>query len=1580
MVKIEIDQDKIIFHSCHMRPIHSEGIIELKLSDYASAPPRLSLRELVSREEPKGLKTLTLLFFLIISALNLFPHTAQSAEIKRVLILNSFHPEYIWTEKSLKGIQEAFQESGLRVETYTAFMDLKRVKYTDAYMTTLQALYRERYREIRFDAILACDNDAFNFLQSYRDDLFPGAPVVFSAINNFEPAMLEGRKDITGYPENTDYKSTLHLALKLRPKTKRVLVVSDATTTGLAHVDAVRKIAPSFGEALRFDYLSVGDFTFEEVGNRLASLREDSIVLLLHHFMDKTNETQPVEIGTPFLTSRCAVPCFVVADIRVGAGALGGCVVSGYHYGRAVAMMVVDILKGTPVEKIPLGVGPNQNMFDHRAMKRFGLSDKDLPQGGIILNRPASILNQYRHEIFILAAAIAILCVLLVVMAIEMIHRRRIETSLSESEERLRLTTDNLPDSYVYQYTYTAEGKPRFLFVSKGVERIHPGVKAEDVLKDAATLHNLIDPGQISTLMEAEAASARNLSDFSMELRFQNADGKERWLHARSRTRRNDLGQVFWEGAAVDITDRKATEQALREFKEIFALFMKHSPIYTYIKEVTPSESRVLQASDNFQDMIGVSGSAMIGKRMPELFKPEFAHKITMDDWEAVSKGKVLKFEEELNGRTYATIKFPLRIGHQSSLLAGYTIDITERKMAEDVLRQRAEWTRTILLTAMEGFWLVDMEGRIVDVNDSYCRMSGYEASELLGMGIEDLEVSQTKADIENHTRQVMEKGGERFESRHRRKSGEVYDIEVSLRYLPMEGGRMVAFMRDISDRKRSEERLLEQKRFYENIVENIQTGVWVTDSADVLRYFNRQMATISGIGPEEAIGFRVLVDFPENTFTHFRPLYIQAKESRSPVEYTAIPVLTPSGREAYQSGWIIPLFQEGLFSGMICTVEDVTRRTQAELKLDKREEEYRLLFETMAQGVVYHAPDGRIVSANPAAMRILGLTQDQILGRTSCDPGWRTIHEDGSAFPGEIHPAMTALQSGLPVSNVIMGVCTPHTGEIRWININARPQFKSGEEKPYQVYATFEDITERRDAEEALRQSHRRYQQLVDNARDAIFTLNTDGRFAFVNARTCDMLGYGPEDLLGRHILETYPEEGREEGQNRMAHIGKGETARFIRPMVRKDGRLVMVEASAWKTAEGHFQAIVRDISDRIQAEEEKARLQAQLNQSQKMESVGRLAGGVAHDFNNMLGVILGNCELALDEADPSQPIFNELMEIRKAGQRSAELTRQLLAFARKQTVAPKLLELNETVEGMLKMLRRLIGEDIDLVWLPGRHLGKIKVDPSQIDQILVNLCINAKDAVGGVGKITIETGRVVVNEAYCAGHPDAFPGDFLFLAVSDTGCGMDPDTLSHLFEPFFTTKELGRGTGLGLATVYGIVGQNNGFIDVKSRPGMGATFTIYLPQAESPDAVSHATPDPEKPAERGHETILMVEDEPAILKMTTKMLTLQGYTVLVAETPSEAIRLAEENAGVIDLLMADVIMPEMNGRALAENLVKRFPGLRCLFMSGYTADVIAHHGVLDEGVSFIQKPFTTKALAHKVRETLSGSAYQAE
>ena|GEM_PF-573886 len=524
-----------------------------------------------------------------------------------------------------------------------------------------------------------------------------------------------------------------------------------------------------------------------------------------------------------------------------------------------------------------------------------------------------------------------------------------------------------------------------------------------------------------------------------------------------------------------------------------------------------------------------------------------------------------------------------------------------------------------------------------------------------------------------------------------------------------------------------------------------------------------------------------------------------------------------------------------------------------------------------------------------------------------------------------------------------------------------------------------FRDITGRKQGEDALRRSEKQYRTLFQSSNDAILIVRQE-LVVDCNVSALKLFQCHRDQIIDHTIVELSPEQ-QPDGSNSQEKIRMlfSATMENSSPQLewvhkRPDDTQFFTEVSISTMAIGHtlhHLAIIRDITERKRAEEEHERLQGQLLQAQKMESVGRLAGGVAHDFNNMLNVIIGYAELATEEMPPENRCHEHLLAIRKAAQRSADLTSQLLAFARKQVISPRTIDLNEIVQDMLQMLARLIGEDIDLKWVPGGNILLVKMDPSQLDQILANLCVNARDAIGGVGKITIETKGVLFDEASCASHVEAVPGQYVLLSISDNGCGMGKETLAHLFEPFFTTKGLGYGTGLGLATVYGIIKQNNGFIKVCSEPGQGTTFNIYFPRHEGQSEHLPST-SLQQGCPCGNETVLLVEDELAILNFSRTILEKIGYRILPARTPGEAIQMAKAHSGQIHLLISDVIMPEMNGLELSKRLREIHPKIRCLFISGYTSNVIANQGVLHEGVNFLQKPFSMQELYAKVRNAL--------
>jgi two-component system cell cycle sensor histidine kinase/response regulator CckA len=791
----------------------------------------------------------------------------------------------------------------------------------------------------------------------------------------------------------------------------------------------------------------------------------------------------------------------------------------------------------------------------------------------------------------------------------------------------------------------------------------------------------------------------------------------------------------------------------------------------------------------------------------------------------------------------------------------------------------------------------------------------------------------------------------------------------------------LMGVVRDITERKRAEAALAESERRLRDLAANLPGAIFqfVRDRD------GHYATTFVSDGAVDLLGSPVEVLLnPARLFENVHPddvpdmwASIRASEDSLSRWRHEFRILFPTGETRWVQGTSNPTPREDgsiVWNGILF---DITDRKRAEAGIAERERRYNLLLENVP-GFVYRCRNDRdwtMEYLSDGCRAVTGYApEDFIENRTLAYndvilPEWRErVWELWQTSLAERRPC----ELEYPIRTA--------GGEVRWVWERGRGVFDDGGQLLF-LEGYIEDITARKDAEMAMRQSEEKYRTLFEQSSQGIYLHDFDGRILDVNEMACRQSGYTRDELLQMTVFDLHPTWSdavfmpREEILRAWREWPPDHRTRLEAAHRHKDGTVYPVEVSTGviRYGERHLiLAIVQDISARKQAEEEREKLRAQLSQVQKMESVGRLAGGVAHDFNNMLTAILGYTELALHSVEPTSPLRHYLEEIRTAGRRSADLTRQLLAFARRQPISPQVLDLNQTVEGMLKLLGRLIGEDIELVWRPGGGLWPVRVDPSQVDQVLANLCVNARDAIGGVGRITIETANVSLDTAWCAGRPDRRPGDYVMLAVSDTGCGMDEATLAMVFEPFFTTKEVGQGTGLGLATVYGIVTQNHGCIDVVSAPGQGTTFRIYLPRHVG--AADQPADQPAvEPARRGRETILLVEDEPTIVELGRAMLEHLGYAVLIARTPGEALRLARQYSGDIHLLMTDVIMPEMNGRDLAREIEAVRPGLKCLYMSGYAADVIAAHAPSEPATTFLQKPFTLNQLATRLREALA-------
>lgn len=647
----------------------------------------------------------------------------------------------------------------------------------------------------------------------------------------------------------------------------------------------------------------------------------------------------------------------------------------------------------------------------------------------------------------------------------------------------------------------------------------------------------------------------------------------------------------------------------------------------------------------------------------------------------------------------------------------------------------------------------------------------------------------------------------------------------------------------------------------------------------------------------------------------------------------------------------------------LVIVNRDVTGRKQAEDALRAEHDLLRTLIDNMPDLIYVKDAGSRLVLANRALAGLMGAKNpEDLLGKTDFD-----------YFPKELATAyfsdeQAILQSGQPLVNQEERAVDAE-GNAKWLSTSKVP-LRNRQGEVLGIIGIGRDITVGKQAEEALRLSETSFRSVVEGAPYGIFRASVDGHFLRVNSALQEMLAYGTmtellDANLGEHVFRD-----RADFHHLVELLGSVDEFKDAEmEWKRKDDFPITVLCSGRKVKGGgedstYYEVFVEDITERRV-------LERQLRMAAKMEAVGRLSGGIAHDFNNLLGVIIGYSHMLGRKIDRDNPLHEYNEEIEKAGQRATSLTRQLLAFSRQQMLSPKILNLNELVSDMVKMLPRLIGEDVAVNTELDLTIGRVKADQGQIEQVVMNLAVNARDAMPSGGRLTIKTADVVLDEIYARQHAGAKPGKYVMLSVSDSGVGMNSETLLHIFEPFFTTKEVGKGTGLGLATVYGVVKQSGGYIWVDSEVGKGSSFQIFLPYVE--EAVTYLAEETSpSPSLQGNETILVVEDAEPLRKLAQTLLVERGFQVLTASSGEEALQVKAKFPGTIHLLLTDIVMPGMNGRVLAEQLLRKQPGMKVLYMSGYTDSFIAGHGVLEEGTHLLHKPFTEEVLISKVCEVL--------
>ena len=882
---------------------------------------------------------------------------------------------------------------------------------------------------------------------------------------------------------------------------------------------------------------------------------------------------------------------------------------------------------------------------------------------------------------------------------------------------------------------------------------------------------------------------------------------------------------------------------------------------------------------------------------------------------------------------------------------------VTERQRRETALRESEARYRRIVETTNEGIWLLDRDARIGWANRHAAAMLGYSADELLGRSLLEFLTPEEQPIAAERFASLRKGHAVQVELSKRHRDGSEVWVTARCRGILDQNGEFqgaLSMFTDITERKAAELTLRESEARFRSMADSAPVGIYLSDVNSRGIYLNPTLERLLGMNLEELHSRWVESIHPEDRERVFST-WQAAVEAQQGWRSSHRAVL-PDGTVRWLDVQAAPVRERGQLLGYVGMVHDMTEHRQLEQAVRESESRFRAFMDHCPAAAFVKDAEGRLLYVNAAWRRQFSPEPTEWLGMTDFD-FWPA--ESAELFRASDRACVSR---GEPIQLEECGLL-PATGELRhWLvlkfPLDGSPHSRMG--------GMVWDVTALKQAEEALQLRDR----AIQAATQGIIITDPgqpDDPIIYVNPAFEQLTGYPAAEALGRNcrFLQGRDTDPKTVERLRQA-VEAGEACTVELRNYRKDGSAFWNELSISPVRDEdggvtHFVGVQNDVTQRRQ-------LQSQLLQAQKMEGIGQLAGGIAHDFNNMLAVINGYSEMLLGSMRADSPMRNFVSEINKAGGRAAGLTRQLLAFSRKQLLEPKVLDLNESVRRVDTMLRRLIGEDIELVTLLHPALGRVKADLGQVEQVLINLIVNARDAMPQGGRLLLRTRSAKAAEIQAA--VEVKPGWYVALEVEDTGCGMNPEVLEHIFEPFFTTKEPGKGTGLGLATVFGIVKQSGGYLGVTSEPGVGTRFTIYLPQIEAAPVAPDELALPALPS--GSETILLVEDEPMVRQMVRTLLTGCGYIVLEAIQGDDALRVAEAHAGPIHLLLTDVVMPRMSGRELAERLKAVRPEVQVLFMSGYTDDAVMRHGLEQAEVELLQKPFTHLALAQRVRRLL--------
>ncbi|MFO0947325.1 MAG: PAS domain S-box protein [Planctomycetota bacterium] len=1300
----------------------------------------------------------------------------------------------------------------------------------------------------------------------------------------------------------------------------------------------------------------------------------------------------------------------------------------------------------------------------------------DLPLfQGNIGNEPRFLVSAIKGSLFI------VFCSLLIYW----LARREFRLA-SRANSLLRAIADSTTDA-----VFIKDHQGKYIFCNEAAAKF-VGREIYDILGNDDTI--LFEPKEAEIVMARDRRIMREGIAETEEEVLTSAGATRTYLAMKAPFRDEKGTIVGIIGISRDITERKRTQDAIRA-KESFARGVLDA--MSARVAVLNAKGTIVAVNQSWNDFSALSfdnsdnrANIGVGVNYFEVCRKsddagDASAAIVAEGIREVIDGRSNRFQCEYPCETPETLRWfqmsVTRLDHGTGGAVVAHTDISELKYVEEELRESEQRFREFVDHAADAFFLHDEQGVILDVNSQACRSLGYCRQELIGMSPQDFDADLTPEARAKIWHELFAGRTVAIETRLRRKDSTTFPVEVRIRPFTSGGKRFaVALCHDISARKRSEDALRSSEAQLRLFAEHVPAPIAMLDRE--LRYLqvSRRWLTDYRLGDKDLSGLRHYDVFPE-TPEHWRAAHGRCLAGAT--ETCDEEIFRRANGSIQWVRWEVrPWYRSASeIGGIIIFSEDITERKLAQQKMREREVRFQKVFENADTGIAISDASGRLLECNPAYCKLLGYTPKEL---------------QSSSFASYIHPddrernlaLIASLQKGEIPSFEIENRYRHKDGRSVWVH-KFTALLPKDSDAPSNMMALVTDITERRAAEQSLRESEERYRKLMDVLPGAVFVhandeivfcnpafvrlmgveradallgkspfdivpsdyhsllrsridkmrrshdplpgvemhlLRPDGRTVPVYSVATAFSGFGPHailvacsdlterersiqllrsvmdsvtdailtidehgiiqssnpgsersfgyseiELVGKNVKLLMPPPYNEEHDDYIANYLRTGVARMIgsgreAEGLRRDGTRFPVEITITEfqiDGERRFTGVLRDITAR-------QRLEAELQQAQKMEAVGRLAGGVAHDFNNLLTIINGYSDMLLTKMPDPTTASEFIVAIRDAGNRAARLTQQLLAFSRKAVVEPRSLDLNEIVAQSAKLLLRLIGEDILLSVLTDPNLPRIRADSGQIDQLIMNLVVNARDAMPKGGRLTIETKPITIAPDDAKGHVDVKPGKYARLAIADTGHGMPEEVKCRIFEPFFTTKGIGKGTGLGLAVVHGVVTQCGGYVEVRTIVGEGTTFYLFFP-AVAGEAETPAPPDRSPPA-HGKETILLVEDEDSVRIIARRALESQGYRVLASARGTEALRLAENFAEPIDMLVTDIVMPEVGGRQLAESIKELRPNILVLYMSGYTDDSVVHHGVLEANDAFLQKPFTPQTLARKVRAIL--------